>query len=92
MKALWTPPWANITISGVLHAELTKLNLFGAKEVEEITAAAESQEWKDKLLANTQKALDLGAFGAPWFWVRNSEGKEEPFFGSDRYAFCVYQR
>jgi glutathione S-transferase kappa 1 len=91
MKALWTPPWSNITISEVLYAELTRLNLFSTKEVDEITAAAESQEWKDKLLANTQKALDLGAFGAPWFWVRNSEGKEEPFFGSDRYAFVHYK-
>lgn len=52
----------------------------------EILKAASEKEWKDKLLANTQKALDLGAFGAPWFWVRNGEGKEEPFFGSDRYV------
>ena len=52
----------------------------------EILKAASEMEWKDKLLANTQKALDLGAFGAPWFWVRNGEGKEEPFFGSDRYV------
>ncbi|KIN05961.1 hypothetical protein OIDMADRAFT_112109 [Oidiodendron maius Zn] len=87
MKLLWTPPWANITISEVLHTELTNLNLFSVKEVDEIVAAAESKEWKDKLLANTQKALDLGAFGAPWFWVRNTEGKEEPFFGSDRFHF-----
>ena len=54
----------------------------------EILKAAGEKEWKDKLLANTQKALDLGAFGAPWFWVRNGEGKEEPFFGSDRYVVC----
>jgi glutathione S-transferase kappa 1 len=54
--------------------------------VAEILKAASEKEWKDKLLANTQKALDLGAFGAPWFWVRNGEGKEEPFFGSDRYV------
>jgi hypothetical protein len=54
--------------------------------VAEILKAASEKEWKDKLLANTQRALDLGAFGAPWFWVRNWEGKEEPFFGSDRYV------
>ena len=39
------------------------------------------------MVANTQKVLDQGAFGAPWMWVRNEEGKEEPFFGSDRFAF-----
>jgi len=27
-----------------------------------------------------------GAFGCPWFWVTNLEGKSEPFFGSDRYV------
>ena len=48
--------------------------------------AAEEKEWKQKLLANTKKVLDQGAFGAPWIWVRNGEGKEEPFFGSDRYV------
>lgn len=52
--------------------------------------AAETKEWKDKLLANTQEALDQGAFGAPWFWVRNAEGKEEPFFGSDRYVTTMF--
>lgn len=70
----------------MLHEELNKLKLFSAKEVDEIMAAAETKEWKDKLLANTQEALDKGAFGAPWFWVRNAEGREEPFFGSDRYV------
>jgi glutathione S-transferase kappa 1 len=76
----------NITVTEVLHEELTKLKLFSPKEVDEIMAAAETKEWKDRLLANTQEALDKGAFGAPWFWVRNVEGKEEPFFGSDRYV------
>ncbi|KAJ6077318.1 uncharacterized protein N7446_000254 [Penicillium canescens] len=37
--------------------------------------------------SDSETALDKGAYGAPWFWVRNSEGKEEPFFGSDRFAF-----
>lgn len=34
-----------------------------------------------------KKVLELGAFGAPWMWVKNGEGKEEPFFGSDRCHF-----
>jgi glutathione S-transferase kappa 1 len=45
---------------------------------------------KDLLTATTQEALDRGAFGAPWLWVTNEEGKSEPFFGSDRFHF-VYQ-
>jgi glutathione S-transferase kappa 1 len=57
---------------------------FGSDDVKRILEAANQAEWKQKLLDNTQRALDKGAFGAPWFWVRNGNGVEEPFFGSDR--------
>lgn len=57
---------------------------FSETEVKEILEATGKPEWKDKLTENTKRALDYGAFGAPWFWVRNKEGQEEPFFGSDR--------
>lgn len=49
--------------------------------------AGGEQQWKDKLTVNTKEVLDQGAFGAPWFWVTNEQGKEEPFFGSDRFHF-----
>jgi len=74
----------NITLPEPFVETLKTTKLFTDKEVEYILNAAKEKEWKDKLLANTQKVLDLGAFGVPWMWVRNSEGKEEPFFGSDR--------
>jgi len=57
---------------------------FAPEEVKDIMDSANSPVYKQKLLDNTQRALDKGAFGAPWFWVRNHKGKEEPFFGSDR--------
>ncbi|RMZ89213.1 hypothetical protein DV736_g3546, partial [Chaetothyriales sp. CBS 134916] len=59
------------------------------KEVEEVVRlAATSQEVKDQLKANTERALAQGAFGAPWFWLRNADtGKEEPLWGSDRWAY-----
>ncbi|KAH0565818.1 hypothetical protein GP486_000787 [Trichoglossum hirsutum] len=60
---------------------------FNPDEVREILAAANDPKYKEMLLANTQKAIDYGAFGAPWFWVRNARGKEEPFFGSDRFHY-----
>jgi 2-hydroxychromene-2-carboxylate isomerase len=55
-----------------------------ADDVKRIVTAAGADEWKRKLVENTQRALEKGAFGAPWFWVRNARGEEEPFFGSDR--------
>jgi len=88
--ALFNSMWVdhnNITLPDPFVETLKRTTLFTEKEIEDILNAAKEKEWKDKLLANTQKVLDLGAFGAPWMWVRNSEGKEEPFFGSDRFHF-----
>ncbi len=75
----------NITLPNPLLETLKNTTFFTEKEVEDIANSTREKTWKDKLTANTQKVLDLGAFGAPWMWVRNSAGKEEPFFGSDRY-------
>ena len=81
---LWTPPQVNITVPESLVETLKKSGLFSNNEVEGILKHATEKEWKDALLANTKLVLDQGAFGAPWMWVRNGQGKEEPFFGSDR--------
>lgn len=76
----------NITVPASLAETLTKTGFFSIKKVEEILGSAAEKEWKDALLANTKLVLEQGAFGAPWMWVRNGEGTEEPFFGSDRYV------
>jgi hypothetical protein len=57
---------------------------FTPAEVEEIMRAAATSEMKEVLKATTQTALDRGAFGNPWLWVTNGDGKSEAFFGSDR--------
>lgn len=62
-----------------------KKKVFTAEQVRAIvTAATASEEMKSALKRVTQEALDKGAFGAPWLWVSDGEGGEEPFFGSDR--------
>ncbi|KAK3401123.1 thioredoxin-like protein [Sordaria brevicollis] len=61
--------------------------LFTKQQVEEIMKGVETPEVKEALKNATQEALDKGAFGNPWFWVTNKEGKGEPFFGSDRFHF-----
>lgn len=55
-----------------------------ADECAAILAAAGTQESKDALARTTDDVLAKGAYGAPWLWVTNGEGKAEPFFGSDR--------
>ena len=84
-KALWTSPHVDLSKPDLLHKVLQKT--FSQDEASAIVAAAGVDEWKSKLTANTQKVLDQGAFGAPWFWVRNRKGVEEPFFGSDRFVY-----
>jgi len=62
--------------------------VFSASEADAIIAAAKTDEIKTQLNNNTTHAWkDLGAFGAPWFWVANGKGQEQPFFGSDRWAY-----
>lgn len=68
-------------------AELLKDHQYSEQEIQAILKAASSPEYKQALTDNTQAALEKGAYGAPWFWVRNAQGKEEPFFGSDRFAY-----
>lgn len=60
---------------------------FDEAEVKEVMRLMATKEFKDALTANTKKALDLGAFGAPWFWLTNANGEQEPCFGSDRWAY-----
>lgn len=83
-RAFWTPPNRNLTQVDVLAEVLAGFGKFSPGECEAVLAAAKEQEVKDLLTKSTQAALDRGAFGAPWLWVTNGQGKSEPFFGSDR--------
>jgi len=60
---------------------------FDEAQVKEIMESAQQPRYKKALADQTQMVVESGAFGAPWFLVTNHEGKREPFFGSDRFAF-----
>ena len=59
----------------VVRAALAEAGLDGAR----LLARAQEQEVKDRLLRNTERAVERGAFGAPTFFVG-----DEMFFGKDR--------
>ena len=85
---LWTAAWEQgVDISKPEALAGVYQRHFSDAAVKTILQAGTEQRWKDQLNANTKTALENGAFGAPWFWVRNRKGKEEPFFGSDRFHF-----
>jgi len=63
------------------------LEHFTLAQADEIIAGAGTPEYKQKLIDVTKMVVEeQGAFGCPWYWVTNKEGKGEPFFGSDRYV------
>jgi 2-hydroxychromene-2-carboxylate isomerase len=78
---MWEQHW---DISKPEKMAATLAPLFSSEEVQTILESANKPEVKQKLNATTKLALDTGAFGCPWYLVENSQGKKEPFFGSDR--------
>ena len=88
----WTPPNVNLTVEENLRAALAAATetpaggrrLFSDEDVRGIMDGREGM--KEALKKETGRAVELGAFGAPWFWVTDAQGKGEAFFGSDRYA------
>lgn len=103
--ALWIPPQSdlseptnltvgpfsatiNVRLKHSLQALLRKN--FTSIQIDQIIAGAGTPEYKKKLVDITKAVVEKqGAFGCPWFWVTNGEGKGEPFFGSDRYIIPI---
>ncbi|KAJ6780511.1 hypothetical protein PWT90_07335 [Aphanocladium album] len=91
LEKFWTPPNRKIADEAVLREVLGEVTetiqggrkLFSAADVDKIMDGRAA--FKDSVKKETDEALAKGAFGAPWIWVTNSKGQEEPFFGSDRF-------
>ncbi|OAA34547.1 Dihydrofolate reductase [Metarhizium rileyi] len=87
----WTPPNADVVDDSSLRdllAEATErpdggARLFDEAEVGRIMDGR--AEMKKKLIEDTSRVAESGAFGCPWFSVTNSKGETQPFFGSDRF-------
>lgn len=50
-----------------------------------MATTCDSDPIKDALKAATEESIAKGAYGAPFFLITNKAGKEEYFFGSDRF-------
>ncbi|KAH6679818.1 thioredoxin-like protein [Halenospora varia] len=64
------------------------IELFGEETSKKITEMA-AKEGKAILAKNTDKALEDGAFGLPWFVAENAEGVKECFWGVDHLGQVV---
>lgn len=74
LKAMWEDG-LKMDDPEVFHKALADAGL----DADHITARIQSQDVKDKLLTNTQAAVERGIFGCPTFFVG-----DEMFFGKDR--------
>ncbi|EYC09669.1 hypothetical protein Y032_0059g2988 [Ancylostoma ceylanicum] len=68
----------------VYFLKRTVANDLGVDNPSALLEASSSDEIKQTLKKNTDEALAMGCFGAPWIHVHTRGGKVEPFFGSDR--------
>ncbi|HEV2956610.1 MAG TPA: 2-hydroxychromene-2-carboxylate isomerase [Xanthobacteraceae bacterium] len=73
-RHMWAEP-KKMDDPAVARAALDESGLEGAR----LLAMTQEAAVKDRLLANTQKSVDRGAFGSPTFFVG-----DEMFFGKDR--------
>lgn len=61
------------------------------EQIKKILELSTSQPVKDRLKAVTEEALESGAYGMPWFRVKNAKsGETDVFFGSDRFDAIAY--
>jgi 2-hydroxychromene-2-carboxylate isomerase len=70
---MWEDP-RKMDDPAVIHAALTEAGL----DADSLAAAAQTPEMKQGLMANTEQAVERGAFGSPTFFVGN-----EMFFGKN---------
>lgn len=85
LKDFAEPTFRRVWAEGHDVSDLTTLKaiLVGlGEDADAVLARAQSQELKDRLRANTDEAVQRGAFGAPTFFVGS-----EMFVGNDRLDF-----
>lgn len=71
---MWEAP-KKMDDPAIVHAALTESGL----NADKLLARAQEQDAKDRLLANTNAAVERGAFGSPTFFVG-----DDIYFGKDR--------
>lgn len=85
LETMWK---RQLDISKPEHLATALRRVFLEGKVQEILTEASNPKIKAELTAVTEKVVkEQGAFGCPWFWVKNAQGQEEPFFGSDRFHY-----
>jgi glutathione S-transferase kappa 1 len=87
---LWQCYWREaMDISKPDHMKKCLGRHFNEDEIAKIMEGGTSPKYKKMLTDQTAMVVAKNAFGAPWYCVTNKQGKEEPFFGSDRFHYML---
>lgn len=84
-RSFWKAGWSDhedMSSPDVLVKALS--TVLDAEKAKEYVKKADDPDVKAQLLSNTKHALENGAFGLPYICAER-DGKEEWFFGSDRW-------
>ena len=72
-----------------LRALLEGVEGLGTELAEKVVKRAGEKDVKDRLVGNTTRAFESGAFGMPWFECTDAEGRTEGFWGFDHLGQVV---
>ncbi|EXJ70742.1 uncharacterized protein A1O5_05732 [Cladophialophora psammophila CBS 110553] len=86
--ALWTEPNESEIVDPAVFARVLA-PVLGEDVVRMHMARLGNAEVKKQLVANTDRAMEDGAFGLPWFQCENAQGQAEGFWGFDHLGQVV---
>jgi 2-hydroxychromene-2-carboxylate isomerase len=90
IQALYNALWIeNKIISDVATISAAFETAFDKSFSEEVIAALGSEEIKEALKANTDKAFKDGCFGIPFFVATNSKGERDALWGVDHFGVLM---
>lgn len=90
---LWQRLWAedaDVTSAEALQIACEEVGL-GRATAERLVERMNEPAVKDALKARTEEAARRGAFGAPTYFVRGTDGEDEMFFGCDRLPVLAHE-
>lgn len=87
--SIWTPGDFDVRNPDHVSALLAQDTVLGPRVAKQVIEAATGKEAKENLTKNTERAVEMGAFGLPWFQCRDAEGREEGFWGFDHLGQVV---
>jgi len=87
-EAVWTEPNEGDIANPAVFAKILG-PVLGEDVVKRHLENIAGTDVKKQLIANTDRAMNDGAFGLPWFQCTNSKGEVEGFWGFDHLGQVV---